>query len=477
MSFPSLSITWRARLLSALLSALALAALVFLAQLRIRAVLYAAVDRALQRQAAGFGGWGGGRGDDRSGHRGPPEGGGPGGFHGGGDGHREPPPLDFGTVSLQAPRRLGAGSARTREGNPPWSAAGFEAAKKSGEDLREETAPDGAPLRVYSILRDGAVTQTAATTAETEAALGEIRGALLALLPPLALLSGFLGALLSDLALAPVRRITRAVGALQPSRLADRLPAPGGGDTFDKLVLGFNGLLGRLEGALARQRRFTADASHELRTPLATIKAATSLLLEEPESLTDLQRRTLTRADKTADRAARLVTDLLLLARSESGALPISVAPTDLDVLLGESAGEALAGHAGPHAPLAIENRASPSVKIDAAIASRILVNLASNALRHTPESGKITLRAERREAGLTLSVADTGEGIAAQHLARLGEPFYRPDESRARTHGGAGLGLALCKELAAAHGGTLKIESEPGRGTIVTVELPAPTT
>ena len=465
----TLSITWRMRLLGGLLGALALAALVGLAQLQIRRVLLGAVDRALVKQAETWRGGGPG---------GPPP-----GERGRGDGggwderqpprRREPPIIDFGTVSLLPPRRLSLTTKKTDEGNPPWSREGFEAARQNREDWREDVGADGATLRVYSLFRNGAVTQTAATTAETEAALAEIRGALLTVLPFLVLLVGGLGALLIDVALAPVRRLVKAAAALQPGQLSARLPAPGGNDAFDKLVHVLNGQLGRIEEAFVRQKRFTADASHELRTPLAVIKANTSLLLETPTALSAPQKRLVERADRTVDRAAQLVSDLLELARAQSGTLAVHAAPTSLSGLLESVVHDAEAATPAPRAALALEAAPGETFPLDAALIGRLLLNLTTNALRHTPEEGLITLFAQKTENGLTLTVRDTGEGVPPEALPRLGEPFFRPDDARARTHGGAGLGLALCKEIAHAHGGTLAFESALGEGTTVTVELP----
>lgn len=463
----NLSITWRARLLNGLLSATVLVTLSSLAGHQIRGVLYSSVDRALKSQAQGWG---------KQGFREPPPKPPNDGFHdehkgfGGGPRLRkEPPRLDFGTTSLLPPRRLSF-EGKTQEQNPPWSQEGFLAAKQSGEDLREALSPQGERLHVYSLRTQNRVIQTAATLAETEAALQEIQRALNWLLLPLALGSAILGALLTDLALAPVRQLTRVAAALDTTNLSARLPSPGGSDSFDQLVTVLNGMLGRIEAAFARQKRFTADASHELRTPLAVIKAAASFLVEQPDGLTGMERRSVVRIDKTADRANRLITDLLLLARSESEHLPVALTRTEVSPLLTAAIQDAQTAH-GPETQAHVELVCPADLHqtLDPNLIHRLVSNLVSNALRHTPPDGKITLTATAN--GFTLT--DTGEGIAPDILPRLGEPFYRPDESRARTHGGAGLGLAICKSIVAAHHGSLRIASELGKGTSVIVTIP----
>ena len=495
MKRSKLSMTWRARLLNGALSGLALIALVALAQSRIRTVLYDAVDRAVQSQAeealkhgyppfmqGGREGRSEGRGEGRGGPGFPGEhsdndrsrpqgrgffdfGRGRGPFGGG-----EPPILRFGTTALLPPRRIPL-HGTPDPGRPLWSEAGFEAAKQLGKDMREERGSDGKLLHVFSIRSDGHVLQTAASLEETQAALAEIQRALYALILPVGLLMALLGAVLTDIAFAPIRKLARAAAALQPTNLAARLPQPGGRDTFDQLVTVLNAMLSRMEAAFVRQKRFTADASHELRTPLAVIKAATSFLLEPgDEPLTERQRRTLSRADRTVDRANTLVSDLLLLARSENGSLTVQAESVDLTELLTEAVRAAESGQPSPHAPVLLEVP-DATLTTDPKLLHRVVVNLVSNALRHTSAEGKVTIGAALTDP-LVLTITDTGEGIAPEHLERLGEPFYRPDASRAREQGGVGLGLALCKEIVNTLGGTITIQSTVGVGTTVIVAL-----
>ncbi|MGC4042223.1 MAG: ATP-binding protein [Armatimonas sp.] len=492
----SLSITWRARILSGSLSALTLVALVFLAQSRIRTTLYNGVDEALREQAHGlirdprfaaargqFPPFGEGR--PAPFQPGSPIDDGPPGFPDGprgddeeGERHQDNRPFrrrgrpgGFGRIGLLKPRRLPLERQEdTPEPPPPWSDAGVQAvrtAQVAKEDIRDEIGEGGELLRVFSIRLPEAILQTASKLDGTEAALQEIKGGLYSLLLPLSLLSFVLGALLTEVVLAPVRRIAQAAAAIAPDNLATRLPAPGGGDTFDRLVGSLNAMLARLEDAFERQKRFTADASHELRTPLSVIKAATSFLLED-EALTPSQRRSIARADTTADRANRLVSDLLLLARTENGALKVSQKEISLTSLLTEVVTDAEATHTGPHAPITLSVPETARLTTDPDLLRRLVSNLLCNALRHTPETGSVIVR---WESG-TLTVADTGEGIPAEALPRIGEPFFRPDSSRARSGGGAGLGLAICKEIAHALGSNLEIQSEQGKGTTVTIAL-----
>ncbi len=226
------------------------------------------------------------------------------------------------------------------------------------------------------------------------------------------------------------------------------------------------------ERAEAMRRDFVANASHEIRTPLAAlggfVESLRTLELAPAE-----RARVLELMQQQAQRMGALVDDLLTLARLEGGARP----PTDLwfslDAVIGRACAEALALSAGRHrfvwpARGDLELAGSESELHSA------LANLLSNAIRYTPEGGRVELRCESRDGGVLLVVADSGPGIAAEHLPRLTERFYRVEASRSRESGGTGLGLAIVKHIAQRHGGQLRIESEPGRGSCFTLVWPA---
>jgi signal transduction histidine kinase len=372
----------------------------------------------------------------------------------------------------------------------PYSDAAFRAVHRDGlpdEAWRDETR-DGRPLRVYSrpLIRDGravAVLQMAIDTGDIDSAVAALTRVGLLGLPVALLLAGAGGALLTDRALRPVRALTAAASRIEAQRLSDRLPVTGD-DEFGRLAAVLNGMLARLEAAFARERRFAADASHELRTPLATIKAASSLALEDAEDAAGgdgFVRESLAEIDSAADRATRIIGDLLMLARA--GTLPVRAEPVRVRDLLRAAADSSLRnararGVAEP-ARLAVDADPELTLRTDADHLTRLATNLIDNALRHTPPGGTVAVYAHALPGGpgggaAEITVADTGEGIAAEHLARLGEPFYRPDPARSRKTGGNGLGLALCHGLARALGGELRITSELGRGTTVTISLPA---
>lgn len=401
----------------------------------------------------------------------------------GGGGRRPPrrepfPPRVLGRDGNDLGPRNGPGRLR------PWSLAGFETAlRQQRSNFRREEGQEGEPLRVFSLpvqQREGevVVVQAAAPIGEAERALRGLTLTLLALLPAALLVAGLGGAWLTERALRPIRDITRAAAQIGEGNLAERLPVESA-DEFGWLAGILNGMLGRLEEAFLRQRRFTADASHELRTPLAVIKAHSSLALEDAEGE---NRETLRAIDDAADRANRIVRDLLFLARAESGsveALPVHLSTVNISGLFRSARQSVLTAATQNMDKVAlppVEDQTEGEILFhsDPDLLLRLLTNLLENAVRYTPPTGKVIFAARRMAENVTLTLTDTGEGIAPEHLPRLMEPFYRADAARTRKSGGAGLGLAICQGIVRALGGTLHIESQIEKGTVITVILPA---
>jgi two-component system OmpR family sensor kinase len=365
---------------------------------------------------------------------------------------------------------------------PLWSQKGYEQALRTAKTNFQREVVDGEVIRVFSqpVLRNGGVpevVQTARPMGDLEEALDGVTRTLLMLLPAALLLAALGGALLTERALRPVREITGAARNIGEHDLAHRLPVHGD-DEFGQLAAMLNGMLGRLDAAFQRQRRFTADASHELRTPLAVIKAHSSLALEEVEGDEKAEMQAI---DQAADRANRIVRDMLFLARADSGSTALNVQTGRVEI------GEVLRTAREAVLMTAAQGRGSTALPVvevaqegaiwlvsDRDHLVRLFTNLLDNAVRHTPTGGRVTVRALPAADGiLTLRVTDTGEGIPPEHLARLGEPFYRPDAARTRRSGGAGLGLAICHGIARALGGSLRFESTVGQGTTAIVTLP----
>jgi two-component system phosphate regulon sensor histidine kinase PhoR len=223
----------------------------------------------------------------------------------------------------------------------------------------------------------------------------------------------------------------------------------------------------------AVRRDFVANVSHELKTPLTSISGyAETILTDHPEP--EITRRFLETILGNARRMQRLVDDLLDLSRIEAGRWQPEIESVDLAAAAQDVWGT-LRDRATQRGVTLTVDPGSPQVPADADALRQILTNLIDNSLRHTPPGGRIICRARVDGDGVVVAVADTGTGIASDHLPRIFERFYRADQSRSREEGGTGLGLAIVKHLVEAHGGRVWAESERGRGATVSFWLPTP--
>lgn len=274
--------------------------------------------------------------------------------------------------------------------------------------------------------------------------------------------ASLLGYAIAAAALRPVesmRAEADSISGVEPGR---RLPLPRARDEIRRLGETLNAMLGRLEGALERERGFVADASHELRTPLALLKTELELALRRPRSAEELEQSLRSAAGET-DRLVRLAEDLLVLARSDQGRLAIRNEPVQArDLLVG------VAGRFG--AEVEVVGTDDPEVVGDQVRLEQALGSLVDNALRHG--AAPIRLSATARNGAVELHVLDEGPGFPAEFLPRAFERFSRPDE--ARSGQGAGLGLALAQAIAVAHGGSAGAANRRGRGADVWLVLPA---
>jgi heavy metal sensor kinase len=344
-------------------------------------------------------------------------------------------------------------------------------------DLRTIVAADGEPWRVLTgpVQRDGrlpAVIQVARSERDVRAALGHLLFEMAVAIPLTLCLAVAVGLFLAGRALDPIDRITRTADQIGAENLSRRLDLPANDDEVGRLAATFDRMLDRLERAFRRQRQFAADASHELRTPLAMLTTQAELALERRRTPAEYQ-QALTSVRDDARRMGQLLGELLTLARADAGEESLSIEPLDLADLAADvvAAMEPLAQGRGVtlrHPPAG-----SIIVRADQTRLTQLVINLVDNGLKYTPAGGTVTVSTERADGWAALRVADTGHGIAREHLPHVFERFYRVDEARARAEGGAGLGLAISRWIAEAHGGTIGVESEPGRGTTFIVRLP----
>lgn len=266
----------------------------------------------------------------------------------------------------------------------------------------------------------------------------------------------------------PLMQMVRQVESIQASGdLSERVGLPDASDEVGRLAGAFDRMLVRLEEAFRAQRRFVADASHELRTPLTVVRGHLELLARnraDPQA-----ERWLTIATAELDSMARIVQDLLLLARLDEG-FPLEQHPVEVDLALRESVIRALAP---PSRPVTIDSAPDLYVQADPERLLQVLTNLITNAVQHGGRDVRVSLAAYRDGPRVRITVADTGPGIPPEDLAHIFERFYRGTAARSRT-GGVGLGLPIAASLARAMGGEILVRSIPGQGTVFTVLLPA---
>jgi two-component system, OmpR family, sensor kinase len=286
------------------------------------------------------------------------------------------------------------------------------------------------------------------------------------------LLAGIGAYWLAGAALSPVERMRKEVAALSERDAEGGVRVPRTRDELAALAATMNDLLTRLHGALARQRGFVADASHELRTPLAVLRAELELAGRPGRSRAELG-QAVTGAEAEVARLTRIVNDLLLLASSDEDRLPVRLARTGVADLLRGSVARVAGVAADAGVSCGVSAPDGLTALIDADRIGQAVDNLIDNALRFAPPGSQVTVTARQAEPGLVIDVADAGPGFPPDFLPRAFERFTRPDTGRARSDGGAGLGLAIVAAIAAAHGGSATARNGPDGGAVVTIALP----
>jgi heavy metal sensor kinase len=274
--------------------------------------------------------------------------------------------------------------------------------------------------------------------------------------------------LLAGAALRPIEAMRRRAAEISTTTLGERLPVPPARDEVARLGETLNAMLDRIESGVERERRFVADASHELRSPLALLQAELELALRRERTPAELE-RAIRAAAAEADRLARIADDLLLLAQSDQGGLPLQLAPAGTDELLHATAGRFAARASAAGRELRVDGEAA-TVGVDRLRVEQALGNLVDNALRHG--AGAVALEAVPAGTMVELHVVDQGAGFPPGFTQHAFERFSRPDEARADD--GTGLGLAIVRTIAEAHGGNARLANRAGGGADVWLTVPA---
>jgi signal transduction histidine kinase len=286
---------------------------------------------------------------------------------------------------------------------------------------------------------------------------------------PLALALASLGGfVLAGAALRPIEGMRRRAAEISAASLDERLPVGDSRDELSRLGRTLNAMLSRIEDGLARERRFVADASHELRTPLAQLKTELELALRHERSPDELRRAIRSATDET-DRLTRIADDLLLLARSEQGRLPLRLEPTHVSDLMATVAGRFARRAEAEARELSVAENVSPVVRVDRLRLEQALANVVDNALRHG--TGRVVLSSATVNGSVELHVLDDGPGFPPEFTARAFERFSQADEARGGE--GSGLGLAIVDAVARAHGGHAHVATRSTGGADVWISVP----
>ncbi|CAI9411544.1 sensor histidine kinase [Aestuariimicrobium sp. T2.26MG-19.2B] len=267
--------------------------------------------------------------------------------------------------------------------------------------------------------------------------------------------------------------LTQAARQLSSGHYTRRVPTVGGGSELDTFAAAFNSMAGRLEDVEATRRRLLSDLAHELRTPIATLSAYHEGLVDGVIEL-DVDTRAVLTAQ--TDRLARLAEDIDDVSRAEEGRLRLELRPHRVADLVAMAADSARASYTDKGVSLVadLDLNAPTTVGVDADRVGQALGNLLTNALRHTPEGGQVSISARPERDEVVITITDTGEGISPAQLPHIFERFYRGDSARDRNRSGSGIGLTISKAIIEAHGGTITAHSSGhGHGATFAVLLP----
>ncbi|HTP00523.1 MAG TPA: ATP-binding protein [Anaerolineales bacterium] len=343
-----------------------------------------------------------------------------------------------------------------------------------GASISASAVPDGIPIRsgdrVVGILlinrpvyRIGAPGAAFLDRVNLQILVGSLVAVGLALL---------LAIILARTLTRPIRELTLATQGVSTDKPAHQVPVRSR-DELGQLAMSFNRMSDNLSRSLELRRQMTADIAHELRTPI-------SIILGHAEAVHDgvlpASNETFEIIRDEAERLEHLVEDLRTLSMADAGELKLSMQPCSAEDLLRSA--ERSYTHQARQKDISIETTIQqdlPEIEVDVQRMREVVSNILDNALRYTPQGGRIKMSAARAGAQVEIRVQDTGPGVSAEDLDKVFERFYRTEVSRSRDEGGSGLGFAIARSLVEKHGGSIWAESQPGQGLTVIIQLPVP--
>jgi heavy metal sensor kinase len=295
-------------------------------------------------------------------------------------------------------------------------------------------------------------------------------------LVPLVILTGcVMGWIFAGRALTPVLEVARTAERISGSNLSLRIPSRGAGDEIDRLIETFNQMIERIEINFNQVRQFSTDVSHELRTPITVVRGQLEVALFTAKTV-DQYRDAIVDSLDDIERLSQIVRALLLLSQAETGQVNLQKQQLDLAEVVEDIVDQFQIPAEGAEVELRFDKRVAQCAgEFDRVQVDRMLSNLLSNAVKFTPSGGRVCVVLDRRDDTGEIRVEDTGQGIPPEHLPHIFDRFYRVRGTgeQASPERGLGLGLSFVSWIVRAHGGTVDVQSEPGKGTTFIVKLP----
>jgi heavy metal sensor kinase len=346
---------------------------------------------------------------------------------------------------------------------------------RAGQFLRKESLPGGSMLlaaQSYVVPGSQYIVEVGVPNARTEETVRQVLLMLAIGLPIAVAVAVTGGFILVRRALKPVDNLSQKAAAITQHNLSERLPVVRTGDELERLSLSLNLMISRLEDAINSSKQFVADASHELRTPLAVLRGELENLAQDIE-LKPQTRETLGSALEEVDRLAEIVEGLLALSRLDTGDTHSQWVKFDLAELVATTADQMSLLAEDKKISVLCDSTAAVIIEGDQGKLKQVVVNLLDNAIKYTPNGGRIRLKIAQEEGYAVLDISDDGIGIPAEALPHVFKRFFRVDGSRSRDQGGAGLGLSIVKSICDAHGALVEVSSTPGHGSRFRVRQP----
>ena len=321
------------------------------------------------------------------------------------------------------------------------------------------------------LLSDGNILQAGMNVTSREYLLSRIRITFAFGMIPLVLLSFVTGSLLAARSLRPITRLSAtARNIIETGNIHERLPTHGGRDELDELVVLFNRMLEKIEVLVRGMREALDTVAHDLRTPMTRLRGTAEIALQETDNPDGL-REALTQSLEESEQILTMLTTLMDISEAESGAMKLSLEETNLLPLARDCV--ELSQYIADGKEIQISNRVPEGLSItaDNSRLTQALLNLLDNAVKYTAEGGSIEVTAREDGDSVTLTVSDSGSGIDADDLDHIWNRLYRGEAQHSEP--GLGLGLSLVRAIALAHGGTVDVQSRPGRGSAFSITLP----